>query len=128
MAVDYSGTWRLYEQENAEEFLRAMSVPVLFFKMINEVKPITTIHHNGNEFTICVKSAVRSHTNSFIIGTETLFNTIDKKQIKATAQLMDGKIVIEMEKFTHVREIEGEDMIETITCGSAKLIRRSRRI
>lgn len=25
---------------------------------------------------------------------------------------MDGKIVIETEKFTHVREIEGEEMIE----------------
>lgn len=49
---------------------------------MNEVKPITTIQQNGDEFTICVKSAVRSHTNSFSIGTETLFNTIDGKQIK----------------------------------------------
>lgn len=24
MAVDYSGTWKLYDQENAEEFLRAI--------------------------------------------------------------------------------------------------------
>lgn len=24
MAVDFSGTWKLYEQENAEEFLRAI--------------------------------------------------------------------------------------------------------
>ncbi len=31
---------------------------------------------------------------------------------QATARLIDGKIVIESEKFTHVREIRGEEMIE----------------
>ncbi|XP_065128059.1 fatty acid-binding protein 10-A, liver basic [Paramisgurnus dabryanus] len=128
MAMDFNGDWKVYEQENAEEFLKAISAPVMYLKMMNEVKPVTTIHQHGDEFTICVKSPIRKHTNSFTIGTETQFNTIDGKQIKGIARLIDGKIVIETEKFTHVREIQGEEMIETIACGNAQLIRRSRRI
>ncbi|KAK7124126.1 hypothetical protein R3I94_018476 [Phoxinus phoxinus] len=96
--------------------------------MMKEVKPLTTIEQNGDEFRICVQTALRSHTNSFSIGTESEFNTPDGKKIKATARLIDGKIVIESDKFTHVREIQGEEMIETLTAGSATLVRRSRRV
>ncbi|XP_016404303.1 fatty acid-binding protein, liver [Sinocyclocheilus rhinocerous] len=128
MAVDFSGRWKLYEQENAEHFLRAVSAPEIYIKMMNEVKPLTTIQQNGDEFIICVKTPLRSITNSFRIGTESEFNTMDGQKIKATARLIDGKIVIESEKFTHVREIEGEEMIETFSAGSTTLVRRSRRL
>ncbi|KAF4100982.1 fatty acid-binding protein, liver [Onychostoma macrolepis] len=128
MAVDFSGRWKLYDQENAEEFLRAVSAPAIYIKMMNEVKPLTTIQQNGDEFIICVKTPLRSNTNSFTIGAESEFNTMDGQRIKATARLIDGKIVIESEKFTHTREIRGEDMIETFSAGSVTLVRRSRRV
>ncbi|KAK2887817.1 hypothetical protein QQF64_012931 [Cirrhinus molitorella] len=128
MAVDFSGNWKLYEQENAEEFLRAVSAPQIYIKMMNEVKPLTTIRQNGDEFSICVKTPLRTNTNTFTIGTESDFHTMDGQKIKATARLIDGKIVIESEKLTHVREIQGEEMIETLSAGSATLIRRSRRV
>ncbi|XP_018932126.1 fatty acid-binding protein, liver [Cyprinus carpio] len=128
MAVDFSGRWKLYEQENAEDFLRAISAPEIYIKMVNEVKPLTTIQQNGDDFSICVKTPLRSITNSFSIGTESEFSTMDGQKIKATARLIDGKIVIESEKFTHVRELEGEEMIETFSAGSVTLIRRSRRV
>ncbi|KAG1929634.1 fatty acid-binding protein, liver [Pimephales promelas] len=126
--MDFSGSWKLCEQENPEAFLRAISAPEIYIKMMKEVKPLTTIEQNGEEFSICVKTALRSHTNTFTIGTETEFNIMDGKKIKATARLIDGKIVIESDKFTHVREIQGEEMIETLTAGSATLVRRSRRV
>ncbi|XP_051991881.1 fatty acid-binding protein, liver [Xyrauchen texanus] len=128
MAVDFNGSWKLYEQKNPEEFLRAIAAPEIYIKMMNDVKPVTMIQQNGDEFTICVKTPLRSNTNSFTIGTETEFNTMDGKKIKGTARLIDGKVVIESEKFTHVREIQGEEMIETLSAGNATLIRRSRRI
>ncbi|XP_051729046.1 fatty acid-binding protein 10-A, liver basic [Ctenopharyngodon idella] len=126
--MDFSGSWKLCEQENPEAFLRAISAPEIYIKMMKEVKPVTTIQQNGDEFSICVKTPLRSNTNTFTIGTEAEFNTMDGKKIKATARLVDGKIVIESDKFTHVREIQGEEMIETLTAGSATLIRRSRRV
>ncbi|XP_056097416.1 fatty acid-binding protein, liver [Rhinichthys klamathensis goyatoka] len=126
--MDFSGSWKLCEQENPEAFLRAISAPEIYIKMMKEVKPLTTIEQKGEEFSICVKTALRSHSNTFTIGTESDFNTMDGKKIKATARLIDGKIVIESDKFTHVREIQGEEMIETLTAGSATLVRRSRRV
>ncbi|CAM4641341.1 unnamed protein product [Leuciscus chuanchicus] len=126
--MDFSGSWKLCEQDNPEAFLRAIAAPEIYIKIMKEVKPLTTIEQNGEEFSICVKTALRSNTNTFTIGTESEFNTMDGKKIKATARLIDGKIVIESDKFTHVREIQGEEMIETLTAGSATLVRRSRRV
>ncbi|RXN13444.1 fatty acid-binding liver-like protein [Labeo rohita] len=96
--------------------------------MMNEVKPLTTIRQNGDEFSICVKTPLRTNTNTFTIGAESEFSTMDGQKIKATPRLIDGKIVIESEKLTLVREIRGEEMIETFSAGSATLIRRSRRV
>ncbi|XP_067282013.1 fatty acid-binding protein, liver [Pseudorasbora parva] len=126
--MDFSGSWKLCEQDNPEAFLRAISAPEIYIKMMKEVKPVTVIEQKGEEFSICVKTALRSHTNTFSIGTETEFNTMDGKKIKGTARLVDGKIVIESDKFTHVRELQGEEMIETLTAGGATLVRRSRRL
>ncbi|XP_059403134.1 fatty acid-binding protein, liver isoform X1 [Carassius carassius] len=82
MAVDFSGRWKLYQQENAEDFLRAISAPEIYIKMMNEVKPLTTIQQNGDEFIICVKTPLRSITNSFSIGSESEFSTMDGQKIK----------------------------------------------
>ncbi|XP_050993236.1 fatty acid-binding protein 10-A, liver basic isoform X1 [Labeo rohita] len=82
MAVDFSGSWKLYEQENAEEFLRAVSAPEIYIKMMNEVKPLTTIRQNGDEFSICVKTPLRTNTNTFTIGAESEFSTMDGQKIK----------------------------------------------
>ncbi|TRY56596.1 hypothetical protein DNTS_008419 [Danionella cerebrum] len=102
--------------------------PALFIKLVNDVKPVTTIEQNGDEFSISVKTALKSTRNSFIIGQESEFHTPDGGRIKATARLLGGKIVIEAEKFTHVRELLDGQMIETISAGDETLIRRSRRL
>lgn len=58
------------------------AAPDIYIKMMKEVKPLTTIEQNGDEFSICVKTALRSNTNTFTIGTESEFNTMDGKKIK----------------------------------------------
>ncbi|NP_001373767.1 uncharacterized protein LOC795210 [Danio rerio] len=128
MAVDFNGSWKLYEQENAEEFLRALSAPEHYIRMLQEVRPVTVIRQQGEEFSISVQTALRSNTNTFRIGTESEFTTLDGQKINATARLIDGKIVIESEKFTHVRELRDGEMLETLTAGHVTFIRRSRRI
>ncbi|XP_030645262.1 fatty acid-binding protein 10-A, liver basic [Chanos chanos] len=126
--MDFNGTWQMYVQENPEEFLKAISAPEIFLKMIKEVKPVTTIQQNGDNFVITVKTTLRSNTNSFTIGKEAEITTIDGKKMKTTPKLVDGKLVIETDLGSHVREIQGGDMVETLTAGTATLIRRSRRV
>ncbi|XP_062854731.1 fatty acid-binding protein, liver [Trichomycterus rosablanca] len=127
MAVDFSGTWQMYEQGDPEEFMKAVSVPDLMKKMMKDVKPVTTIKQKGDEFQISVKTPLRSNTNTFTIGTENEFTTLHGFKAKATPQMVDGKIIIETEKLTHIREIVGEEMVETLKAGTATLIRKYRR-
>lgn len=58
------------------------AAPEIYIKMMKEVKPLTTIQQNGDEFSICVKTPLRSNTNTFTIGTEAEFNTMDGNKIK----------------------------------------------
>ncbi|KAL6473373.1 hypothetical protein MHYP_G00169340 [Metynnis hypsauchen] len=128
MAVDFSGKWEMYEQSDPEEFLKAMAIPDAIAKRMREVKPVTIIKQDGDHFEISIKTPLRTNTNSFTIGQETEFCAMNGMKCKTTAQLEHGKIVIETEKLSHVREIQGEDMVETLTAGSATLVRRSRRV
>ncbi|KAL7858820.1 hypothetical protein AOLI_G00189220 [Acnodon oligacanthus] len=128
MAVDFSGKWEMYEQSDPEEFLKAMAIPDAIAKMMREVKPVTIIKQDGDHFEISIKTPLRTNTNSFTIGQETEFCAMNGMKWKTTARLEQGKIIIETEKGSHVREIQGEDMVETLSAGSATLVRRSRRV
>uniref|UniRef100_A0A672MLE1 Fatty acid binding protein 10a, liver basic n=1 Tax=Sinocyclocheilus grahami TaxID=75366 RepID=A0A672MLE1_SINGR len=78
----FSGTWQVYAQENYEEFLRAISLPEDVIKMAKDVKPVTEIQQNGNDFTITSKTPGRTVTNSFTIGKEAEITTMDGKKLK----------------------------------------------
>ncbi|KAG9281471.1 fatty acid-binding protein, liver [Astyanax mexicanus] len=127
MEVDFSGKWEIYEQSDPGEFLKAIAAPDLMVKMMKEVKPVTVIKQDGEKFEVSVKTPLRTNTNSFTIGQEAEFTTMNGMKFKATPRLVDGKMIIETDKLTIVREIQGEDMVETMTAGSATLIRKSRR-
>ncbi|XP_066523552.1 fatty acid-binding protein, liver [Hoplias malabaricus] len=127
MAVDFSGTWELYEQTDPEEFLKAVDAPDMMKKMMKDAKPVTIIKQNGDHFEISVKTPLRTNTNSFSIGQEAEFCTFNGAKCKATAQMVDGRVIIETEKLSHTREIQGDDMVETLKAGSATLVRKSRR-
>ncbi|XP_060771558.1 fatty acid-binding protein, liver [Neoarius graeffei] len=127
MAVDFNGTWQMYEQGDPEEFLKAVSVPYLMGKMIREVKPLMIIKQIGDDFVVSVKTPLRTNTNSFTIGKESEFTTMDGVKTRAMAQMVDGKIIIDTEKVKHMREIQGEEMVETLRAGSVTLVRRYRR-
>ncbi|XP_023668867.1 fatty acid-binding protein 10-A, liver basic [Paramormyrops kingsleyae] len=124
----FTGTWEVYVQENYEEFLRAISLPEDVIKMAKDVKPVTEIQQNGNDFVVTSKTPRQSVTNSFTIGKETEITTLDGKKLKCTVRLEGGKLICETDKFSHIQEIKGDEMVETITKESATMIRRSRKV
>ncbi|CAL8293211.1 unnamed protein product [Merluccius merluccius] len=70
----------------------------MMIKMSKDVKPVTTIKQNGADFTIEVKTPMRTNVNSFSLGKETEITAMDGKKFK------------------------------TVTAGSARLVRKSRRV
>ncbi|CAN9492957.1 unnamed protein product [Ophioblennius macclurei] len=127
--MDFSGTWEVYSEENLEDFLKAMGAPDMMIKMRqNKQKPVIVIERKGDEFTFAMKTAVCSQSHSFALGKESEVTSPDGRKFKCTVTLEDGKLVSVTEKFTSVREIRGDEMIETITCGSVTFVSKSKRV
>ncbi|XP_062388259.1 fatty acid-binding protein 10-A, liver basic-like [Sardina pilchardus] len=124
----FNGAWQMYSQENHEEFFKVLSVPDTLVRIMRDVKPVTEIEQNGEDFVVTVKTPLRSTSNSFTLGRESIMNTMDGKKLKCMARMEDGKLICTTDKFTHVREVQGEEMVETMTAGATSLIRRSKKI
>ncbi|XP_029023189.1 fatty acid-binding protein 10-A, liver basic-like isoform X2 [Betta splendens] len=106
--MDFSGTWKVYSEENLEEFLKEVGAPAMLVKMRKEVKPVMVIEQNGKDFTFTIKSPVFTKVHSFSIGKETEMTAVDGRKIKCTVREEDGKLIAENEKFTSVREIQDD--------------------
>ncbi|XP_043939262.1 fatty acid-binding protein, liver [Protopterus annectens] len=124
----FSGTWQVYAQENIEAFLKAIGLADDIIPVAKEVKPTIEIQQSGNNFTVTSKTPKHSTTNSFTIGKETEITTMNGTKLKCTVNMEDGKLVCKTEKFTHIQEVQGTEMVETLTAGSATLVRRSRKV
>ncbi|KAM4699463.1 fatty acid-binding protein, liver-like isoform 1-T3 [Discoglossus pictus] len=126
--MPFSGTWQVYSQENYENFLRAVGLPEEIIKVAKDVNPVIEIQQNGDKFTVTSKTPKQSQTNSFTVGKESEITTVDGKKIKVTVNLEGGKLVCKNEKFSHIQDVQGNEMVETITIGSATLTRRSKKV
>ncbi|XP_022613102.1 fatty acid-binding protein, liver-like [Seriola dumerili] len=126
--MDFNGTWKVYSEENLEEFLKLAGAPEMIVKMRKEVKPVIVIEQNGKDFTCTMKTPVCTQVYSFSIGKESEVTSVDGRKFKCTVREEGGKLIAQTDKFTSVREIQGDDMVETITAESLTFISRSKRV
>ncbi|KAM4724957.1 fatty acid-binding protein 10-A, liver basic [Anableps anableps] len=125
--MDFSGTWKVYSEENLEEFLKVIGAPEMVVKMRKDVKPVLVIEQNGRDLTCTMKTLLCTRVNCFTIGKESEICSLDGRKLKCTVREEDGKLVCETSKFKSVREIQGDEMIETTTAGYVTFISRSKR-
>ncbi|XP_075961613.1 fatty acid-binding protein 10-A, liver basic isoform X2 [Anarhichas minor] len=126
--MDFSGTWKVYSEENLEGFLQVVGAPEMVVKMRKEVKPVLVIEQNGRDFTYTMKTPICTKVYSFSLGKESDMTAVDGRKFKCTVREENGKLIAETEKFTSVREIQEGDMVETITAGPVTFISRSKRV
>ncbi|XP_040280437.1 fatty acid-binding protein, liver [Bufo bufo] len=126
--MSFNGTWNVYAQENYENFLRTVGLPEDIVKVAKDVNPVIEIQQNGNEFVVATKTPKQTHSNSFTVGKESEITTMDGKKIKVTVQLEGGKLTCNSDKFSHIQEVNGDEMVEKITIGSSTLTRKSKRV
>uniref|UniRef100_UPI003AAFF08A fatty acid-binding protein, liver-like n=1 Tax=Centroberyx gerrardi TaxID=166262 RepID=UPI003AAFF08A len=126
--MDFNGTWQAYYEENLDDFLKAVDAPEMMAKMRRDVKPVIVIEQKGEDFTFTMKTPLCTIVNSFSTGKESEFTGLNGKKFKCTVREENGKLITETDKFTSVREIQGEDMVETFTAGSVRFLSKSKRI
>ena len=54
----------------------------MMIKMSKDVKPVTVIKQNGPDFTIEVRTPMRTNVNSFSLGRETEITAMDGRKFK----------------------------------------------
>ncbi|XP_041664696.1 fatty acid-binding protein, liver-like [Cheilinus undulatus] len=150
--MDFNGTWKVYHEENVTDFLRTIGknclifisfmctcmlrsfftclqgAPEMMVKMRGENKPVIVIEQNGKDFIYTVKTPIVTKVHSFTIGKDTEMTAVDGRKFKCTVREEEGKLITQTEKFTSVREIIGDEMVETMTAGSVTFISKSKRI
>ncbi|CAJ1082980.1 fatty acid-binding protein%2C liver-like [Xyrichtys novacula] len=126
--MDFNGTWKVYSEDNLDDFLKAVGAPDMVAKMRRDNKPVIVIEQNGKDFTCTVKTPLVTKVHSFTIGKETEFTAVDGRKFKCAVREENGKLITVSDKFTSVREIQGDEMIETMTAGSVTFISKSKRV
>ncbi|XP_053310785.1 fatty acid-binding protein, liver-like [Spea bombifrons] len=124
----FAGTWQVYVQENYDNFLRSVGLPEEIVKVAKDINPVIEIQQNGDNFVVTSKTPKQNNTNSFTVGKEAEINSPDGKKIKVLVNLEGGKLVAKSDRFSHIQEIQGSEMVETITIGSATMTRKSRKV
>ncbi|CAH2222486.1 fatty acid-binding, liver-like [Pelobates cultripes] len=125
--MSFAGTWQVYVQENYDNFLRSLGLPEEIVKVAKDINPVIEIQQNGDNFIVSSKTPKQTNTNTFTVGKESEITTPDGKKIKVTVNLEGGKLICKSDKFSHIQEIQGSEMVETITIGSATMIRKSKK-
>lgn len=77
-------------------------LPEDVIKMAKDIKPITEIKQNGNDFVITSKTPGKTVTNSFTIGKEADITTMDGKKLKVCWPFWSRPALVRVENMTHV--------------------------
>ncbi|XP_075188768.1 fatty acid-binding protein 1, liver-like [Anomaloglossus baeobatrachus] len=124
----FSGTFELQSQENFEAFGKAIGIPDDLIEKGKTVKSVTEIVQNGDHFVVTVTTGPRVQRNEFTIGQEAEMETFTTEKIKATVNLVDGKLVVNLKGITSVTEVSGDLHINVLTLNDIVYKRISKRV
>ncbi|XP_060580230.1 fatty acid-binding protein, intestinal-like [Ruditapes philippinarum] len=120
----FEGKWTVCESENFEAFLEKMGVNIVKKKIALQVKPSLELSVDGDKISINISAGPVTNKVSFQLG-ET-FKTDAEYTGQAVTEFTDGKLVtkgspnegkLKGETVTVVREISGDQLIQTMSVG-----------
>ncbi|XP_072431258.1 fatty acid-binding protein, liver-like [Chiloscyllium punctatum] len=116
--MDFSGRYELQSQENVELFMDVLGVPDDMIEKIKDLKRVTKIVQNGEDFIVAIQTGDEVLVNNFTLGQETHVQTPAGDKIKAVMNLEGGnKLVVTAKDFISVAEFNGDQLTNTITFG-----------
>ena len=126
---DMNGTWKLDRNENFEEYLKEIGMGMVKRKIAGATTPVMEIKQNGNHFYIKNTSAVSSNELDFDAGTsfDTEIPGITSCKWACKSSFEGGKLILEctpgpadkgMKPTTIIRERAGDELLQSLICGS----------
>ena len=128
------GTWDLESSENWEEYMKELGVGLLTRKAAASIKPTAIIINNGNQWTFKLQSTLKNSETTATEGQEFTETTPDGREARSVLRRDGDRLVHEQRdpatnqlRTTIIREVVGNNYVQTLTCGSVVCKRVYRR-
>ncbi|XP_075875551.1 fatty acid-binding protein, liver-type [Nelusetta ayraudi] len=127
--MSFAGKYQLESQENFEPFMKALGLPDDLIQKGKDIKSISEIEENGDDFKVTVTTGPKVLVNSFTIGKEAELDTITGEKHKAVVHREGNKLKVSLKGIESVTElVDGNTIINTMTLGNIVYKRISKRM
>ncbi|XP_075955335.1 fatty acid-binding protein, liver-type [Anarhichas minor] len=127
--MSFSGKYQLESQENFESFMKAIGLPDELIQKGKDIKSISEIEEDGDNFKVTVTTGSKVLVNTFKIGEEAELETLTGEKAKAVVQRDGNKLKVSLKGIESVTElVDGNTIVNTMTLGSIVYKRTSKRM
>uniref|UniRef100_A0AC35TRF1 FABP domain-containing protein n=1 Tax=Rhabditophanes sp. KR3021 TaxID=114890 RepID=A0AC35TRF1_9BILA len=117
------GTWKLINQENFEEYLKAIDVGIVKRKLALSITPTLILESDGSNWKSAVISTFKSKDWNFTIGDKQRSETIDDRVYDITMTLTeDGHLIETQEAIAGDKNSGVPSIIERYVDGNGHLV------
>ncbi|KAK9522925.1 hypothetical protein VZT92_019361 [Zoarces viviparus] len=125
--MSFSGKYQLESQENFESFMKAIGLPDELIQKGKDIKSISEIEEDGDNFKVTVTTGSKVLVNTFKIGEEAELETLTGEKAKAVVQRDGNKLTVSLKGILSVTElVDGNTIVNTMTLGSIVYKRTSK--
>nr|AAZ08576.1 fatty acid binding protein 1b [Danio rerio]ABF18598.1 fatty acid binding protein 1b [Danio rerio] len=127
--MSFTGKYQLESQEGFEEFMKAVGLPDDMIEKGKDIKSVSEIEENGNQFKVTVTTGSKVLTNSFTIGQEADIETLTGEKVKTTVNREGNKLKVVLNRITSITElVDTNTLVNTLTLGGLVYKRISKRV
>ncbi|XP_028270578.1 fatty acid-binding protein, liver-type-like [Parambassis ranga] len=127
--MSFSGKYQLESQENFEPFMKAIGLPDELIQKGRDIKSVSEIEENGDNFKVTVTTGTKVLVNTFTIGQEAELETITGEKVKSVVQREGKKLKVSLKGIESVTElVDANTIVNTMTLGGIVYKRTSKRV
>ncbi|KAM4746699.1 fatty acid-binding protein, liver-type-like [Anableps anableps] len=127
--MSFTGKYQLDSHENFEAFMKAIGLPDELIQKGKDLKSISEIEENGDNFKVTVTTGSTVMINTFTIGKETELHTLTGEKVKGVVHREGNKLKVSLKGIESITElVDANTIVNTMTAGSIVYKRISKRM
>uniref|UniRef100_A0A8C2KXX7 Liver-type fatty acid-binding protein n=1 Tax=Cyprinus carpio TaxID=7962 RepID=A0A8C2KXX7_CYPCA len=113
--MSFSGKYQLESQEGFVDFMKAIGLPDDMIEKGKDIKSVSEIEQNGDQFKVTVTTGPKILTNSFTVGQEAEIETLTGEKMKAVVNKEGNKLKVVLNKITSITELVDENTLVNVS-------------
>ncbi|XP_024131968.1 fatty acid-binding protein, liver-type [Oryzias melastigma] len=116
--MSFSGKYRLESSENYETFMKAIGISDENIQLTKDLKSVTEMEENGNDFKVTVTTGSHVIVNTFTIGQDAELLSATGEKIKTVVQKEGTKLKMRLKRVDILTElVDANTLVTTMTLG-----------